>query len=110
MDMADTTLIPAQGFLTPEQAAEYLQVNRETIYRYIRGGKLIAVRLGRAYRIPRITLDALIWSHSTRPDISLRMYSDEQLEQFIAEDELTGTASETAAELDKAMETKLKRR
>ena len=33
--------------LTPEQAADYLQVNRETIYRYIRDGKLIASKLGR---------------------------------------------------------------
>ncbi|KKK66328.1 hypothetical protein LCGC14_2965220, partial [marine sediment metagenome] len=36
--------------LTPEQAAEYLQVNRETIYRYIRQGKLAASKLGRTYR------------------------------------------------------------
>lgn len=27
-----------RGILTPEQTAEYLQVNRDTIYRYIRSG------------------------------------------------------------------------
>jgi excisionase family DNA binding protein len=39
--------------MTPEQAADYLQVNRETVYRYIREGRLVASMLGRAYRIPR---------------------------------------------------------
>ena len=39
--------------MTPEQAADYLQVNRETVYRYIREGKLVASRLGRAYRLPK---------------------------------------------------------
>jgi excisionase family DNA binding protein len=104
--MTITTSDKVQGFLTPEQAAEYLQVNRETIYRYIRGGKLLAVRLGRSYRIPRVTLDALIWSNSTRPDISLRMYSAEQIEQFIVDDQLTTSAKEITIELDRIMETK----
>ena len=38
--------------MTPEQAADYLQLNRETIYRYIRSGRIPAIRLGRRYRIP----------------------------------------------------------
>jgi excisionase family DNA binding protein len=37
--------------LTPEQAAEILQINVLTIYNYIRSGKLSAIRLGRCYRI-----------------------------------------------------------
>src|SRR4051812_44523441 len=55
------TMVPNQDLLTPEQAAEYLQVHRETIYRYIRGGQLIASRLGRTYRIPKQSLDLLLW-------------------------------------------------
>ncbi len=39
------------NLLTPEQAAEILQVHVMTIYGYIRKGKLDAVRLGRNYRI-----------------------------------------------------------
>ncbi len=39
--------------LTPDQAATYLQLNRETIYRYIRQGKIVASQLGRSYRIPK---------------------------------------------------------
>ena len=44
--------LTTMGILTPEQAADYLQVNRETIYRYIRDGKLAASRLGCGYRVP----------------------------------------------------------
>lgn len=75
--------------LTPEQAARELQVNRETVYRFIRQGKLMASRLGRTYRIPRSSLDALLWSSRTRPDIELREFTDDELAEFLREDELT---------------------
>jgi excisionase family DNA binding protein len=74
--------------LTPDQAAAYLQVNRETIYRYIREGKLVAARLGRSYRIPRRSLDLLLMTNRTRPDITLRDYSDEEIAAFFAQDAL----------------------
>jgi excisionase family DNA binding protein len=51
--------------MTPEQAANYLQVNRETIYRYIRQGKLLAARLGRRYRIPRGSVEVLLRTSQT---------------------------------------------
>lgn len=41
--------------MTPEQVAEYLQLNKDTVYRYIREGKLIASRLGRSYRVTKPT-------------------------------------------------------
>jgi excisionase family DNA binding protein len=69
--------------LTPEQAAEYLQVNRETIYRYIRDGRLVASRLGRGYRISRRSIDLLLSSTRTRLDVPVRMYSDQQLADFL---------------------------
>jgi excisionase family DNA binding protein len=90
--------------MTPEQAADYLQVNRETIYRYIRQGKLLASRLGRAYRIPRRNLDLLLWSTRTRDDVRLREYSAEEIQQFVADDELTGAARETAEQFTTAMD------
>ncbi|MGI8477294.1 MAG: helix-turn-helix domain-containing protein [Thermomicrobiales bacterium] len=74
--------------LTPEQAADYLQVNRETIYRYIRDGKLAASRLGRGYRITKRSLDLLLLTNRTRPDISPREYSDRQLADFLQTDRL----------------------
>jgi len=73
--------------LTPDQAAAYLQVNRETIYRYIRDGKLLASRLGRGYRIPK-RIDLLLLSTQTRPDIPLRDYSDEEIARFLERDRL----------------------
>ena len=38
-------------YMTPEQVADFLQLNRETIYRYIREGKLEAHKFGRTYRV-----------------------------------------------------------
>jgi excisionase family DNA binding protein len=90
--------------LTPEQAADYLQVNRETIYRYIREGRLVASRLGRAYRIPRNSLDLLLWSTRTRNDITLREYTGAEIEQFIQDDQLTGEAAEIASKIRRLLE------
>lgn len=101
-----TPMERTREILTPEQAADYLQVNRETVYRYIREGKLIASRLGRAYRIPRTSLDALLWSTSTRPAIKLRDYTREQIDEFIKEDQLTGKAKDVAERFSKVMESK----
>jgi len=74
--------------LTPEQAAAYLQVNRETIYRYIRDGKLAASRLGRNYRIPKASLELLLYATRTRSDIPLRAYTPMQIEEFLRDDAL----------------------
>jgi excisionase family DNA binding protein len=83
---------PMLDILTPEQAADYLQVNRETIYRYIRDGKLVASRLGRDYRITRSSLNQLLVNTRTRPDIQLRDYSDQQLADFLEADQLDDDA------------------
>src|SRR5262245_19384649 len=91
--------------MTPEQAADYLQVNRETIYRYIREGRLIASKLGRAYRIPRNSLDLLLWSTRTRDDITLRDYTGADIEAFIEEDRLTGEAVQLASKFRRLLET-----
>lgn len=77
-----------RDIFTPEQAAEYLQVNRETIYRYIRDGKLVASKLGRAYRVPKRSLDLLLWTTRTREDVTLRDYTGEEIEGFLAADKL----------------------
>lgn len=55
--------------LTPEQVADYLQVRKDTVYRYIRTGKLAAVRLGRSYRVPRESIDLFLLANSTRTDV-----------------------------------------
>ncbi len=53
--------------MTPEQVAEYLQLNKDTVYRYIREGKLVASRLGRNYRITKATVGMFLLSTITRP-------------------------------------------
>lgn len=55
--------------LTPEQVADYLQVRKDTIYRYIRHGRLAAVKLGRTYRVPRENLDLFLLENATRSDV-----------------------------------------
>jgi len=86
-----------RDILTPDQAADYLQVDRETVYRYIRQGKLVASRLGRSYRIPRRNLDLLLWTTSTRPDVPLRDYSPADIAGFLRDDALDGEAKAIAA-------------
>lgn len=85
-------MIQTSKVLTPDQAAEYLQVNRETVYRYIRGGKLIASRLGRSYRIPKKSLDMLLWATRTQDDIELRDYTESEIADFIGEDRINSAS------------------
>ena len=82
---------------TPEQAAEYLQVNRETVYRYIRQGKLVASKLGRSYRVPKRSLDLLMWATRTREDITLREYTGQEIADFLAADQLDDEADMIAS-------------
>jgi excisionase family DNA binding protein len=73
--------------MTPDQAAAYLQVSRDTIYRYIRFGKLAASRLGRSYRIPKRNLDLLLWESRTQ-EMPLREYTPAEIAAFLQEDQL----------------------
>lgn len=92
-------LINLEKVYTPEQAADFLQVNRETIYRYIRDGKLVASRLGRTYRVPRRSLELLLWATRTRDDASLREYSGQEIEDFFTIDRLDGEAQSVIEQL-----------
>src|SRR3954454_3903900 len=88
--------------MTPDQVADYLQVDRETVYRYIRSGKLEASRIGRSYRIPRRNVALLLLATRTRPYVTLREYTDEQIEQFERADAIDGDALEIARRFDRA--------
>ena len=87
---------PIREIFTPEQAADYLQVDKETIYRYIRQGKLVASKLGRTYRIPKGSIDLLLWATRTREDITLREYTGREVAEFISADELDEETREIA--------------
>ena len=39
------------AYLTPEQVAETLQVTTFTVYRWLRSGKLVGVKIGKLWRV-----------------------------------------------------------
>lgn len=48
------------GILTVRQIAEKLQVNTETVYRWLRNGKLTGYRANRLWRIGEYDLEAFL--------------------------------------------------
>lgn len=57
--MADTDL-NGRTWLSPKQAAEYLDVSESTIYRLTKAGKLKAYKIGGLRRYRRDELDAAL--------------------------------------------------
>jgi excisionase family DNA binding protein len=55
--------------LTTENVAELLQVDVETVRRYIRKGKLRAIKLGREYRVRRDDFEEFLEERKTRNPI-----------------------------------------
>jgi excisionase family DNA binding protein len=55
----------SKQLLTPQEVADELQLNLLTIYRYIKSKKILAIRLGRAYRIHKKDLYEFIESNKT---------------------------------------------
>jgi excisionase family DNA binding protein len=60
--------------MTPEQVADYLQLNMDTVYRLIRSHKLPAAKIGRAYRIPKADVDAFLMANSTKPELRSALF------------------------------------
>jgi excisionase family DNA binding protein len=89
--------------MTPEQVAEYLQLDRETIYRYIRNGKLVASKLGRAYRIKKFDVDILLLATRSNSEFVPREYSREQMEQWFEEDKIDEATREAFKEAIRAL-------
>lgn len=53
-------IMSADAILTPEEAAEYLRVNPQTVYRRLREGFLPGAKVGRQWRIRKVDLDTLL--------------------------------------------------
>lgn len=51
-------------------------------------------RIGRSYRIRKESVELLLAATSTRPDIQLRTYTDQQLDEFLERDQLDDEARE----------------
>lgn len=48
------------AFLTVEETAQLLRVHKNTIYRWVREGRLPSTRIGKQWRIPREALERLL--------------------------------------------------
>jgi len=58
--------------MTVEQVAAYLQLNKLTVYKFIRSGELQALRLGRSFRVRRADVDAFLEAHKVAPPRRVR--------------------------------------
>lgn len=58
--------IMADEFYTASELAKKLKVNVMTIYRYIKGGKLRAYKIGKEFRIDKNELEAFLKKASTK--------------------------------------------
>lgn len=52
-------------YLTPKEVARTLQLNLLTIYKYIKNKKIVAIKVGRNYRISQKDLENFIESNKT---------------------------------------------
>ena len=50
----------AETYYTVKEAAEILKTNTSSIYQLVKTGRLRAVHIGRAIRIPKSSFDALL--------------------------------------------------
>ena len=60
--------------MTPEQVADYLQINSATVYRYIRQHRLEASRLGRHYRVTRQAVERFLRASSNAGDVRQALF------------------------------------
>lgn len=58
--------------MTVDQVAAYLQINRLTVYRYVREGWLPAARIGKVYRILRADVDRFLEARRVPPPQAVR--------------------------------------
>jgi len=96
-------MVTAKDVMTPEQVADYLQLNKDTVYRYIREGKLAASKLGRNYRILKENLDLFLLATSTgqvaREALFNRLESVAERNKGIPFGEVGGDVAEAVAEV-----------
>jgi excisionase family DNA binding protein len=53
--------------MTVDQVAAYLQLNRLTVYRYVREGRIPAARIGKVYRLLKADVDRFLEAQKGAP-------------------------------------------
>jgi excisionase family DNA binding protein len=88
--MAEGSVTGSAGreIMTPQEVADYLKLSPETVYRYIREGKLVASRFGRQYRITRRNVELLLLTTATAGEAELRRFTRAQVDEWLREDAL----------------------
>jgi excisionase family DNA binding protein len=61
-----------EQLLTAEQATEYLQISRRTLFRLIKNEKIRALKVGNAYRFKKDELDEDLQVSHTEPKAAAR--------------------------------------
>lgn len=88
-----------KAILTPQEVAEYLQLTPDTIYRYIREGRLAASKFGRHYRIPRENVELLLLVTSTAGGARKRDFSAQEIGDWLQEDRIDEETRATGEKL-----------
>jgi len=79
--------------LTPEEAAEFLQLSKYTVKDYARKGKIPAKKVGNVWRFSRQAL--LDWLNSS----DLREYTSREIQEFLAADRLDAKTADKVSRL-----------
>ncbi len=92
-------MVLTKDVLTPQEVAEYLQLTPDTVYRYIREGKLVASKLGRHYRIPKENIELFLLVTSTAGGAQMRTFSRQDVSEWIKEDQIDEQTRATGEKL-----------
>ena len=90
--------------LTPQEVAEYLQLTPETVYRYIRDGKLVASKMGRQYRIRKQSIELFLLATSMAGDARMRAFSRQQVAEWLEADRIDEETRAVGRELLDALQ------
>ena len=74
--------------LTPQEVAEYLRITPDTVYRYIKEGKLVASRLGRQYRILKENVELFLLVTATAGGGQMRAFTRQEILEWLQEDQI----------------------
>lgn len=83
--------------LTPEEAADLLQLSKYTVKDYARKGKIPAKKVGAVWRFSRKSL--LNWLSSSSDAPELREYTSQEIKEFLAADRLDTQTAEKVSRL-----------